>query len=178
MNKSAYFEQLSEAYSAEIDDLFSDSEGRNVLNARLRDKRNELDALLQMLEYAPEMVLPVFHQAFQFGKSGGMARAACSEPDDDDFPSWSSLSDAITLETWATPLVTKVLAAKGGETFLVSAAVCEFLRQFDGGSRAEDAPSDASPNEEDDLEEADRFTDLGEAGADWLGEQGFDSHNA
>ena len=50
---SFYFEDIFERYAAEIDDLRSDSEGKDVLRKRLRDKHKEFAFLLSMISSAP-----------------------------------------------------------------------------------------------------------------------------
>lgn len=181
MHKSHYFEELSASYSAEIDDLVSDSEGKSVLLARLKEKRRELDALLQMIEFAPEMVAPVFYDAFVFEKmspsvSPIIAAIQC-EPDDGDFPSWDSVASAVTVAAWAKPLIEKTLAAAGGEVFLVSAVAVEFLRLNDHGASSAQWADEQNEKEENEDRESDEEGggDLGESGADWLAEQGFDA---
>jgi hypothetical protein len=172
MKKSNYFWEIASAYSAEMDDLASDSEGKNVLAVRLEEKRMQFDTLLQMAEFAPEMVIPAFHQAFSFVEPAVLMRAARCEPDDADFPLWDELAEAINIAPWAAPMVDHALASDGGELFMVTAAVAEFLRSHDMASPAValDAENDNEEGEDDD-----EPGDLGEAGADWLSEQGFDS---
>ena len=53
---SRYFANLTSSYNAELDDLRTDSEGNNVLKARLAKKREQVPQLLMMMECAPEMV--------------------------------------------------------------------------------------------------------------------------
>ena len=48
MSISPFFRALRSAYQSEIDDLTSDSEGRDVLRKRLAEKRKELGFLVQM----------------------------------------------------------------------------------------------------------------------------------
>ena len=60
MSMSAFFRALRTSYQAEIDDLASDSEGRNVLRKRLQEKRTQMPLLKQMMELSPEMVAVVF----------------------------------------------------------------------------------------------------------------------
>lgn len=178
MNKSHYFAELSAAYSAEIDDLTSDFEGKTVLSARLLEKRREIGTMLQMIDVAPEMVLPIFHGAFSFHQPAVIGQAMLAEPDDEDFPEWSALAGAIGLADWAQPIAGQVLAESGGDRFMVSAAVVEYLRlrdhsAADSAGEGEEGGS-KSANDGDEGDEA----DLAEAGADWLAEQGFDSHSA
>jgi hypothetical protein len=177
MNKSNYFEELSSTYSAEIDDLISDSEGKSVLAARLKEKRKELDALLQMIEFAPEMVAPVFFDAFTFTNPALIIGAIACEPDDCDFPLWDSIASSLSLAEWAKPMIRKVLAAAGGDQFMVATAGIEYLRCHNKTAPVVANEQDEFDRQKDDDDE-DNFGDLGEAGADWLSEQGFDSHTA
>ncbi len=174
MSKSNFFTEISSAYDAEIEDLTSDSEGKSVLAARLKEKRDQLDALIEMLEFAPEMVIPVFYQAFKFKDPAVLSLTAQSEPDDGDFPGWDELAEALTIEPWALPLIEKALNANGGPRFLVTAAVAEFLRVHDVQRVA--PAVEMAPKEEDGDDE--EINDLAEAGADWVAEQGFDTQNS
>lgn len=176
MNKSHFFAELSSAYSDEIDDLTSDFEGKTVLSARLKEKRQGIDTLLQMIEFAPEMVVPIFHGAFTFTQTALMSHAVQAEPDDDDFPEWASLLPAIRLADWAEPLVLQTLAEPAGDRFMVSAAGVEFLRTRDSASPA--SPNEANESgeaKEKESDDEDGDQDLAEAGADWLSQQGFDA---
>ena len=75
MKLSRYFSDLRSAYEAELDDLTSDSEGKDVLKKRLAAKRSEIGFLVQMLSYSPEMVAVVFHRGFRFAKPAALGRA-------------------------------------------------------------------------------------------------------
>lgn len=185
MNPSYYFAELASSYDAEIQDLLCDSEGNAALRARLREKREQLDALLPMMAFSPEMVVPVFYDAFSFHAPKALQAAVRCEPDDDDFPDWDRLSSALTLADWAQPLRDAVLADAAGDAFMVTAACLEYLRKADAsrpapaavddteGDEDEDAPARHARSSDDDGDDEDR--DLAEAGDDWLGEQGFDS---
>jgi hypothetical protein len=73
VKKSYYFAELSSSYDAEIQDLLNDSEGKSALKGRLKEKRQELASILPMIEFAPEMVVPVFYDAFSFANPKAMA---------------------------------------------------------------------------------------------------------
>ena len=176
MNKSHYFDALSSAYSAEIDDLSTDFEGHSVLSARLKDKRQEIETMLQMIESAPEMVAPIFYGAFSFLQPDVMTHTVQAEPDDDDFPEWSLLAVSIRLSDWAMPIVQQVLAEPGGDRFMVCAAAVEYLRLKDSASPESASEPIESGNKGQDDDGDDQ--DLAEAGADWLTEQGFDARPA
>lgn len=184
MNPSHYFEELSSAYSAEIDDLTSDFEGKTVLSARLLEKRQAIGTMLQMIDAAPEMVLPIFHGAFTFHQPAALVQAAQAEPDDEDFPAWESIAAAVGLADWAQPMARQVLAEPDGDRFMVSAAVVEYLRLRDysapesTGEGAESGNKSERNNGDDGgKDDEGDDSDLAEAGADWLAEQGFDSHS-
>jgi len=176
VKQSYYFSELSFSYDAEIQDLLNDSEGKSALKARLAEKRQELKAILPMIELAPEMVVPVFYDALSFADHRALAAAVRCEPEDGDFPSWDDLAASITVAGWARPLLEMVLAEKAGEAFMVTVACLEFLRQFDAGGPVPTAEDDdADKPERDDEDADDEQQDLGEAGDDWLADQGFDS---
>lgn len=180
MKKSYYFAELSSSYDAEIQDLLNDSEGKSALKARLKEKRQELASILPMIEFAPEMVVPVFYDAFSFANPKAMAAVVDCEPDDGDFPAWDHVSPLVTVAEWAGPYLAAVLTERAGEEFMVTAASLEFIRKFDHSA----PPAAAEDNEDADRERSDdddgrgdddSDRDLAEAGDDWLGEQGFDS---
>lgn len=176
MNKSYYFAELASSYDAEIQDLLNDSEGHSALKLRLKEKRQELKSILPMMEFSPEMVVPVFYDGFSFTNSKALAAAVQCEPDDEDFPSWEQLSSLVTVEAWAAPYLEAVLAERSGDEFMVIAACLEFIRKFDTAAPVpadedEEADKDRNNHEDDDGDDQ----DLAEAGDDWLGEQGFDS---
>lgn len=177
MKQSYYFSELSASYDAEIQDLLSDSEGKSALKARLAEKRQELASILPMMEFAPEMVIPVFYDGLSFTNPKAMTAAVRCEPDDGDFPTWDALSADIKFEAWARPLLAAVLAEGAGEEFMVTVACLEYIRKFDTAAPAAAAEDDESRSEKFDDEDDgdDESRDLAEAGDDWLADQGFDS---
>ena len=186
MKKSYYFSELSSSYDAEIQDLLSDSEGKSALKARLSEKRRELKSILPMVEFSPEMVVPVFYDAFTFTNPKGMSAAVMCEPDDGDFPTWDQMSSLIQVTAWAQDYVDTTLADPAGESFLVTAACLEFIRLFDAAPPIQNDEKD-DENEKEAEKEAKNYRnngensdddgdqDLSEAGGDWLEQQGFDS---
>lgn len=175
MNKSYYFAELAASYDAEIQDLLTDSEGKAALKARLKEKRQELDAILPMIEFAPEMVVPVFYDGFAFPNPKALAAIVQSEPDDGDFPDWEKFSALVTLQDWAKPYVDRVLAESTGEAFMVTAACLEYLRQFDSTAQTSGGEDRDEDGDKEDGDDDEGELDLAEAGDDWLGQQGFDS---
>ena len=175
MRTSAFFGQLRSAYASEIDDMTFDSEGNNVLNQRLAQRRKELGFLRQMMELSPEMVSVVFHQGFRFKNPALIEHLLTLESD--EFPDWDTLSAAVVLEPWARQLADELCKEPMGEWLLTVAAGLEYL--FAKPERAaahDDSDEDDADKDdhegEDDEEKAARERE--EAGQDWMVEQGFD----
>lgn len=174
MRKSAYFVDLVETYRVEIDDLLSDSEGKSVLQARLKEKRKAFRDLMMMMEYSPEMVAPAFYDAFRFQNPQLMRQALAAEPDSTAFPFWRDIAPSVVVADWAKPMVAAALERDEGDTFLTIAAALEFSRTCDPRDRAgadDDAHAEASEESDEDEDEI----GLDEAGAEWMSEQGFDT---
>lgn len=199
MRITPFFRELRSAYQAEIEDLASDSEGKDVLRKRLAQKRKELPFLVKMLEISPEMVAVVFHQAFRFKSAAAMHELLGCESD--EFPEWSRLAECIDLMPWARELEQTILEQPMGDWFMAVAAGLEFMyhtpervQSASGGDpgdaeQVEDADADAdadsdsdarsrkidSDDDTDNIDDTDENGDPSEeAGADWLAEQGFD----
>jgi hypothetical protein len=173
---SPYFSDLVKSYIDEVDDLVTDSEGRSVLQKRLNEKRREIEAILPMIEFSPEMVAVAFYGAFDFKSDEIMHQVVLSEPGDATFFAWAELESELTVSDWAKSMIESSLKVEGGDTFLVATAALEFLRGKDSLA-APMRESEPEAEKEDGDEEADEdgMDDLNEAGADWLAEQGFDS---
>lgn len=181
MRISPFFLQLHTAYQAELDDLASDSEGKDVLRKRLQDKRQEMDFLLKMMEISPEMVAVIFHQGFSFPHPAVMDDLLGREAD--EFPEWDTLAEALRLAPWAQKLSDVVLKEPMGPWFMTVAASLEYMHGKAGMASAahgdseddEDAEGDGDDEGRDDRDgEDDDARARDEAGADWLAEQGFD----
>jgi hypothetical protein len=181
MRISPFFLQLHTAYQAELDDLASDSEGKDVLRKRLQDKRQEMGFLLQMMETSPEMVAVIFHQGFGFPHPAVMDDLLGREAD--EFPEWDALAEALRLAPWAQKLSDVVLKEPMGPWFMTVAASLEYMHGKAGMASAAQSASDDEESDGDDHENEDRDDHDGEdddarardeAGADWLAEQGFD----
>jgi hypothetical protein len=188
MNLSPAFHDLRAAYQSEMDDLTSDTEGRDVLRQRLADKRKSLDFLLQMTEAAPEMVAVVFHQGFRFKEPAVMDQVVSLEID--DVPEWDELRNAVQLLPWAQSLADTFLQQADGQRFMTIAAALVYMYEKPDGRQQ--ASSDADDEDDEDKDE-DKDSDHDdesreyverdddeeakareEAGADWMVEQGFD----
>ena len=188
MKISRYFRDLRKAYEAELDDLTSDSAGKDVLRKRLDAKRKEMGFLVQMMEPAPEMVAVVFHRAFRFVKHAPLQ--ALIGKGEEQLPEWDSLTSAgaVTLEPWAESLAIKVLQDPFGARFLSLAAGLEYLQHH-----ANAAPVQSSAESDDESDEEDHYSDndgdhlstdddIGrvtdrsreEASDNWLSDIGFD----
>ena len=173
MKISRYFSDLIKNYIDEVDDLVTDSGGRSVLQKRLDAKRREIDPILPMSEFSPEMVAVVFYGAFGFRSPEIMQQVVLSEPGDATFFAWAELESELTVSAWARPLIESSLKVNGGDAFLVAAAALEFLRGKDSVA-APMRESEAEKEDDDEGGDEDDADDLNEAGADWLAEQGFD----
>ncbi len=194
MKFSRYFQELMLAYKAELDDLRSDSEGKDVMRHRLKEKREQLAFLLPMMASNPEMLAPAFHDAFLFMNPLTFESLVSKEAN--KLPSWRSLSTSVKLEPWAEKMGQLVLAEADGDVFLVTAACLEYLSRSHQTrvktvSQSEDDEEDQDQDDEEQLHENGDLdgnygrhgrddgddgddVDLEEAGADWLAEQGFD----
>lgn len=190
MKISPYFHDLRSSYQAELDDLVSDSEGKEVLRKRLAEKRNEIAFLAQMMDVAPEMVAVVFHQGFRFANSAALEQLV-SQPLD-ALPDWHALGNAVQLEPWAMSLAQTVLREPQGARFLAIAAGLEYLLAQArlvslASSTGTEADSDAD-EEGDDADHDDDYSALSaddslepqssrmreEAASNWLSDIGFE----
>jgi hypothetical protein len=74
----------------------------------------------------------------------------------------------VQFEPWATATVEMLKKAEGGEQFLLTTVMLEYMF-----SRYEVSEDHHQAEESDDDENSE---DLNEAGGEWLADQGFDSH--
>jgi hypothetical protein len=175
VKKSPYFAERIKNYIDEVDDLVTDSEGKSVLQKRLNEKRREIDAILPMIEFSPEMIAVAFYGAFDFNSPEIMQQVVLSEPGDSAFFTWSELESELTVSSWALPLIESSLKVDGGDAFLVTTAALEFLRGKDSAAAPmRESEPEAEEDETDEDHDEESSDDLNEAGADWLTEQGFD----
>ena len=189
MSISPFFLQLRSGYQAELDDLASDSEGKDVLRKRLADKRKEIGFLVQMMELSPEMVAVVLHQAFQYTKPTVMEQVLTLESD--ELPQWYAVNDAVQLAPWAQSVTDTILRQPAGPWFMVVAAALEYMHSRPAvvaehvpsddedldGEEDRDAARDHRHDDnhtEDHDEEEQEARAREEAGNDWLVDQGFD----
>jgi hypothetical protein len=188
MSTSTYFLDLQSVYQSELDDLTSDSEGKDVLRKRLAEKRKELGFLLKMIEISPEMVVVVLHQAFRFTSPAVMEQLLACESD--DLPQWASLSDGIEIAPWARDMVQSILKEPMGEWFMTIACALEYMHnkpltaaeraQLAGPEEDEEDLDEVRNERHDDNHTEDHDEDEAEArareeaGNDWMVEQGFD----
>lgn len=171
MKLSRYFADHARAYDAEIDDLVSDSEGKNVLEKRLKEKRSQVDFLVHMMDDSPEMLAAAFHQGFRFASAKGMDLLVALEPE--ELPDWHRLTHAISLTPWAQVLAARVLQEPTGDRFMGIAACLEYLHSRADDRGVADEPEDENEDEDIDPEEQEA-RDREDAGATWMEEQGFD----
>jgi hypothetical protein len=127
---------------------------------------------MPMIETAPEMVAVAFHGGISFVNLQAMHLLSTTESN--DFPDWSELAPAVEFSTLIQPLADQALLEQGGERFLITAICLEYLHGKAAGHQhpvSDEAEHDEGENGRDDEDEE---TDLDEAGAAWLTEQGFD----
>ncbi len=178
MKLSRFFKELSSSYGYEIEDLRYDSGGDDVLASRLKVKRDQFAQLLPMSESAPEMVAPAFHRGFKFKDKAVLESLVSAQPE--NFASWETVAAALELEPWAGKLATQALSAPGGEQLMLLAAGLEYILSSPGPADVAEAeaasepkePGEVSNNNDDDDDGS--GDDLGDAGEDYLSDQGFD----
>ena len=179
MMLSSYFEDLTKAYQAELEDLRSDSEGNDILNSRLKSKRSQFALMMPMIDSAPEMVAVAFHGGVSFPNPHAMVMLSSNEPE--EFPSWDEIADTVQFAPWAEKLAEIALKESSGENFLITTVCLEYLYEKSNGNYhgayAHQAGIDESDDSVDEVErDEERDSDLETEGADWLAEQGFDRH--
>lgn len=190
MSMSAFFRALRSSYQSEIDDLATDSEGRDVLRQRLLEKRGQIAFLSQMMESSPEMVAVAFHGGFHFELPAVMEQLLKLESD--EFPDWDSLADAVQLTPWAKDLAAVLLKEPQGAWFMTVAAVLEYLyqrppqHQHDEAHHEDHAGHGAVPRarhldhghdfdaDDDHSHRNDHDHEHEDGSGDWLEGQGFD----
>lgn len=163
MRISRYFTDLMATYVADIDDLKTDSGGKDVLTDRLIEKRSQLTDLMPMINTNPEMLAIIFHRSVFVKKPEVIMSYLDKEPA--KFPSWDTISPSVQFQPWSTSLVEKLKTEVGGEHFLLTTVMLEHLYALYEVS--EDAIEEMEEEESD---------DLAESGGEWLSEHGFDSH--
>ncbi|HEY4317923.1 MAG TPA: hypothetical protein VGN04_09995 [Herbaspirillum sp.] len=174
MNLSSFFEDMTKAYQAELEDLQSDSEGNDMIAKRLKDKRQQFALMMPMIETAPEMVAVAFHGGINFLDRQALTMLALCEPD--EFPAWDQLADAVQFSDWAQKLAATALKQPDGERFLLISVCLEYLYEKSNGNYHGDynEPVDTSDDAVEGVERDDDEHDLESEGADWLADQGFD----
>ena len=174
MKLSPFFSDLSSSYGYEIEDLTYDSAGGNVLASRLKVKRDQFAGLLPMCEFDPVMVASAFRGGFRFESRAVFDQLVATHPD--DFPAWEAVAQAVGLETWADTLARQALASPGGERFMLIAAGLEYISSGPGAGPQPQAEPAAETEEDHEArdDDSDDRPDLGEAGEDYLSDQGFD----
>ncbi len=178
MKTSRYFATLIETYRTDMQGLAVDFEGRHVLDRRLTEKRKEFASLLPIAVEMPELAAPALHRAFAFIKGQDAERLLLGTPG--RLPAWATVQSMLTIQAWARPMIDQALKMKGGETFLIIAALLDhayLVADKAAAPETEEAPGDEEGKgreEGSDNDDGDDQGDLGEAGGAWLEQQGFD----
>jgi hypothetical protein len=178
MSISPFFHELRSSYQAELDDLMSDSEGKDVLRQRLAEKRQELGFLVQVMDLNPEIVAVVLHQAFRFTQPALMDHVLTR--DADEMLPWDTVSEAVQIEPWAHAMVAEILKEPTGEWFMCIAAALEYMHHKPLShaipqAQADDESDGAETTDAELDEEEKEARAREEAGNAWMVEQGFDS---
>jgi hypothetical protein len=189
MKLSRYFHDLTASYQAEIDDLVSDSEGKDVLQKRLKDKRSQFKSIASMMDTDPLLLAPAFHGAFGFPGDGLPVAEEILAGEFGDFPPWPVVCARLEIAGWAQPLVATALQEPLGEEFLALVVGLEYAfsrhagngppvsadgarergEEDEGGDGEGTEPGDGAGLDSDDL-----GADAGTQGEDFLEQQGFD----
>ena len=164
MKISRYFTDLMATYVAEVEDLKTDSNGDDVLNARLKEKRSQIADLLPMISTNPEMLAVIFHKSIKIIDPAKINSYLDKEPA--KFPLWNTIVPSVSFASWASSLVEKLKSESGGEQFLLTTVMLEHLY----------ALYEISESKFEEIDSSDESEDLAEAGGEWLSEQGFDNH--
>lgn len=171
MNLSNYFHDQLDGYQAEIDDLTSDSEGKDVLQRRLKDKRSEFAAIVGMLDTDPLLLAPAFHGAFSFPENRAETIEDLLTRVPGDFRPWAEIAGQVRVASWAKPMVALALEQAEGEDFLSLVLGLEYaLTRHKSGGR-DDTDDDGHARDGDDEDDGSEADAQGE---DFLEQQGFD----
>ena len=174
---SRYFHDLHGSYQAEVEDLRFDSEGNDVLQVRLAQKRQQLSAILPMIDIDPVMVAAAFHGAFDFEPADAVMFEELLGREPGEFLPWLETAAGVGIAAWAEPMIEQALAHDSGEDFISTVLGLEYAlsRYDDPYVRQEAAEGDADG--EDDA--GDGHDDVGPTGDDvriddYLEQHGFD----
>ena len=154
---SPYFHDLHSSYHAEIEDLRYDSEGKDVLQARLRDKRRALSSILPMIDADPILVATVFHGAFDFEPADAALFEELLAREPGEFLPWLETAAGVGIADWAEPMIAAVLGQALGEDFISTVLGLEYaihryndpyVRDESSDTDEDDADGDEAPNDE------------------------------
>jgi hypothetical protein len=112
-------------YVAEIDDLKTDSGGSDVLKERLKDRRSQIADLMPMMDSNPEMMAVAFHKSIVVKDAKAILSYLPKEPS--GFPSWDSIAPCVQFEPWAAATIEMLKKAEGGEQFLLTTVMLEYM---------------------------------------------------
>ena len=184
MSLSPYFQDLQSAYEAEIDDLTSDTEGKDVLQRRLKDKRSQFPAIVSLLDTDMLLLAPAFHGAFQFPEHRTEPLEDLLSRSPGDFPAWAQIAGFVEVAGWARPMVDLAMQEPLGDDFMSTVVGLEYVRLRHRGRAAPawaegEDEARAERHDDQDGEDGGEGEDLGGAdaeslGEDFLEEQGFD----
>jgi hypothetical protein len=171
---SRYFHDLHGSYQAEIEDLRYDSEGNDVLQSRLAQKRRELSSIMPMIDCDPVLVATAFHGAFDFEPADAVLFEELLAREPGEFHPWLETAAGVGIAEWAEPMITQALGQEMGAEFLSTVLGLEyaFSRYSDPYVRDE-APDDDKDGDEDMRDETQEPGDDVRID-DYLEQHGFD----
>jgi len=168
VTQSPYFQDTRASYLAELDDLRTDSEGSDVLQRRLKDKRAGFRSVVSMIDTDPLMLAPAFHGAFEFPIDTVPAIEEVLAGEFGEYPPWAAIAPAVSIAEWAQPLVRLALQQPLGEEFMALVVGLEYAGTRHRGHG--EAEAEAAPERDPDADERDEEA----RGEDYLEQQGFD----
>jgi hypothetical protein len=192
MSLSPYFHDLQSGYEAEIDDLTSDSEGKDVLQRRLKDKRSQFPAIVGLIDTDMLLLAPAFHGAFQFPAHRTQRLEDLLSRGPGDFPAWSEIAGFVEVAGWAQPMIEVAMQEPLGDDFMATVVGLEYARLrhrgrggaawAEGAGEAEGGEAERDEDRDEDRDFGDGSDEEGEGlgrddealGEDFLEDQGFD----
>lgn len=149
---SRYFHDLHGSYQAEIEDLRFDSEGNDVLQARLREKRGELASIMPMIDVDPVLVATAFHGAFDFEPAHAVLLEELLAREPGEFHPWLETAAGVGIAEWAEPLIEQALSQELGQDFLSTVLGLEYALSRYHDPYVRDEPQDKDEADQDDEE--------------------------
>ena len=147
---SRYFHDLHGSYQAEIEDLRYDSEGKDVLQTRLAQKRRELSSIMPLIDVDPVMVATAFDGAFDFEPADAVLFEELLAREPGEFVPWLETAAGVGIADWAEPMIEQALDQELGQDFISTVLGLEYaLSRYNDPYHQEEAQDgdDDAPDE-------------------------------